>query len=118
MILSEMKIYDVEGKVVEFDWDKLEKALDCNILPDMDYNCIYLPLRATKALARILEGHGFNVSIYESRYGDSFVDIHNGLITSLGYGNGLLGDGSVGCSFEIVFCEKPAEHNIHVAAHQ
>ena len=118
MILGEAKLYDVDGRVVKFDWDKLEKALDCSIDPDMDYNCIYLPFRATKALARILEGHGFEVSIYEGYHGiGSYVDIHNGLISSVSYGNGLLGDGSVGSSFGIVFCENPAEHNIHVAAY-
>ena len=119
MILCESKLYDVEGKIVEFDWDKLEETLGCDIDPDMDYNVIYLPVRATKALARILEGHGFEVSIDEGYHGiGSYVEIKNGLISSLSYGNGLLGDGSVGCSFGIVFCENSAEHNIHVAAHQ
>ena len=117
MILGEMKLYDVDGKAVEFNLDTLEKALDCDVYPDLDYNCIYLPVRATKPLARILEGHGFKVSIDEGYHGvGSFVDIENGLITAISHGNGLLGDGSISPSFTIVFVDDPAEHNIHVAA--
>ena len=106
-MISETKLIDVENKTVELFDDKELLPLG-DYIPDLHWNQILVPKGNMNKdeIINLFKEHGVEVSICDdlSYWNCTF---ENCSLITIGYGNGLLGDGSIAPSIKLTFCENP-----------